>query len=89
MNNDSFKRDRYKKIKRSNSVVSEEHVSSGLNDSKVIPPKQRFTIDDALINSVAEQHKCSCNATALLVDDDEFNLIPLNMLLQNRKINAV
>ena len=32
---------------------------------------------------------CNCVSTALIVDDDEFNLIPLYMILQQRNINAM
>mmetsp|Transcript_22482 Transcript_22482/g.27729 ORF Transcript_22482/g.27729 Transcript_22482/m.27729 type:complete len:97 (-) Transcript_22482:434-724(-) len=40
-------------------------------------------IDDALIGSLGEGIKCKCNATVLIVDDNEFNLLPLKLILKS------
>ena len=39
--------------------------------------------DDALIKSIKSNHSCTCKATVLVVDDNEFNLIPLTTLLES------
>ena len=38
--------------------------------------------DNALINSIGEGLDCKCVATVLVVDDNEFNLLPLTLILQ-------
>lgn len=46
--------------------------------------------DDALIGSMGENMKCSCLASVLVVDDNEFNLLPLTIMLKsNHKIVCV
>jgi len=49
-----------------------ERPASGISDN---------LFDDALIASIGSGVKCGCKATVLLVDDNEFNLLPLNMML--------
>ena len=49
-----------------------ERPTSGISDN---------LFDDALIASIGNGVKCGCKATVLLVDDNEFNLLPLNMML--------
>ena len=44
---------------------------------------------DALIDSFDRGKNCKCYATVLIVDDHEFNLIPLNMFLKNKKIISI
>ena len=46
--------------------------------------------DDALIGSMAEGIKCNCVATVLMVDDNEFNLVPLSLILKSQhKIQSI
>ena len=63
-------------VQRSSIDISEDSLYSGTASVS-------DQIEDALINSLARELKCKCKATALIVDDHEFNVIPLNRFLKN------
>lgn len=58
------------------------HFDSGSEDRPASSMLSQGMFDDALVNSMAAGTKCSCKSTVLIVDDNEFNILPLNMLLQ-------
>ncbi len=59
---------------------AKDHSASGLSVLQ----------DDALIGSMGENMQCQCKATVLVVDDNEFNLLPLTIMLKaNHKIICV
>lgn len=46
--------------------------------------------DVEIVHSMGDNINCNCNATILVVDDNEFNLLPLTIMLKsNHKISCV